>query len=132
MAGRPKEPFIPWDGWKNDILSLYAEGASDVEIRGLIIEKMEGRDSCTFHLWERWLEEVPEFLETIKKGRELCQIWWESQGRKNLQNRDFSPTLWFMNMKNRFRDDWKDKHEHDHTSSDGSMSPPKPEYKIID
>ncbi len=27
---------------------------------------------------------------------------------------------------------WHDKNEHDHSSSDGSMSPPKPEYKIID
>lgn len=106
---RHKEPFIAWDGWKEDILDLYAEGASDVEIRGLIAEKMEGKDSCTWYLWDRWLEDEPIFLETIKKGRELCEIWWQKKGRTCLHDNTFSSTLWYMNMKNRFG--WRDKQE---------------------
>ena len=107
-VGRPKEPFIPWDGWQEDIFNLYSEGASDVEIRGLIMEKM-GRATYSVDLWNRWLEEEEMFSATIKKGRELCEIWWQKNGRVNLENRDFNPTLWYMNMKNRFG--WADKQE---------------------
>ncbi len=109
MAGRPKEKFTPWEGWQDDILSLCKEGASDVEVRGLIMEKSVDRDTLHFDLWTRWLEEEAEFSETIKKGRELCQIWWEQNGRTNLKDGSFSATLWYMNMKNRFG--WADKQE---------------------
>lgn len=107
--GRPKEPFKPWDNWKEDIISLYSEGASDVEVRGLIIEKTEDRDSLTWDLWDRWLAEEKVFSETIKKGRGFCQIWWEKNGRTNLKESSFNATLWYMNMKNRFK--WADRHD---------------------
>lgn len=109
-GGRPKEPFIPWDGWEEDIFNLYSEGASDVEIRGLIMDKM-GRDTYSVDLWNRWLREEEMFSSTIKKGRELCEVWWQKNGRVNLKDRDFNPTLWYMNMKNRFG--WADKKEVD-------------------
>ena len=108
-GGRPKKEFKAWDGWKDDILSLYAEGASDVEIRALIAEKMEDTVSCTWGLWDRWLVEEEEFSKTVKKGRLLCETWWQSKGRKSLNDNTFSSTLWYMNMKNRFG--WKDKNE---------------------
>lgn len=107
-AGRPKQKFKPWDNWQDDILNLYAEGASDVEIRGLVMEKM-GRESFHFDLWDRWLREEAKFSETIKNGRVLCEIWWKKNGRVNLKDRDFNSTLWYMNMKNRFG--WADKQE---------------------
>lgn len=122
--GRPKEPFIPWEGWKEDILSLYSEGASDVEIRGLIAEKMEGRDKCSWNLWDRWLDEESDFCETIKKGRGLCEIWWQKKGRTSLHDHTFSSTLWYMNMKNRFG--WQDKHEVDNNLS---LQVTRKEYK---
>ena len=108
-VGRPKEPFKPWPGWEKDILGLYAEGAGDIEIRGLIAKKMEGRDSCTWDLWDRWLKEEQIFSETVKKGRGLCEIWWQNTGRTNLKDKNFSYVGWYMNMKNRFG--WRDKQE---------------------
>lgn len=113
-GGRPKENFIPWDGWEEEILTLYSEGASDVEIRGLISDKMvtDTKNFCCSHeLWCRWLKEEELFSETIKKGRQYCEIWWQKKGRKCLHDHTFSSTLWYMNMKNRFG--WKDKQESD-------------------
>ena len=103
--GRPKQTLstLP-EGWQDVVIDLYAKGASDVEVRAQIAE---WRGSFTFDLWERWLNEEPEFSEAIKKGRLKSQAWWESMARYNLENPRFNATLWYMNMKNRFG--WRDK-----------------------
>lgn len=101
-AGRPKITTNDFpENWKAEVLALASEGASDVEIRGLL-------DICndTFY---RLIEDDSEFSETINKAKSLCRIWWEKNGRLNLENKDFSSTLWYMNMKNRFG--WADKQE---------------------
>ena len=106
-AGRPKITLADFqENWKDEVLALASEGASEVEIRGLL-------NICndTFY---RLIEEDAVFSETIKKARENCRIWWEQKGRKNLENKEFSSTLWYMNMKNRFG--WADKQEVDHTT----------------
>jgi len=87
--------------WKTFIVKEMADGASQAEITaGLEISN---------DLFYRFMKEEPEFSETIKKGLVLCKCWWEKKGRKNLENKEFSATLWYMNMKNRFG--WADKTE---------------------
>lgn len=108
MAGRPQSKLDLPEGWYNEVLSLYSEGASDVEIKAWIYEK---RKTFSNDLWDRWMEQEPEFSETIKRGKMLSEAWWSKTGRKNLNNKDFSYTGWYMNMKNRFG--WKDKQEID-------------------
>lgn len=110
-VGRPKSTFqdskkdFP-DNWYDIILNEYSEGASDVEIKALI---WSWRKSFSNDLWDRWILEEVEFSETIKIGRLLSEAWWKKSGRKNLDNKDFSYTGWYMNMKNRFN--WADKKE---------------------
>ena len=108
ILSRPKQKVESelWDGWYNDILKLYKEGASDVEIKALIYER---KGSFSNNLWERWMEEEPQFWETIKMGRLLSEAWWNRKGRKGLENKEFNYTGWYMNMKNRFG--WADKQE---------------------
>lgn len=98
-GGRPLSNLDLPDTWGNDVLGLYCEGASDVEIKALIYNV---RGSFSNDLWDRWLKDEQEFSETIKTGRMLSEAWWHRKGRKNLENKEFNFTGWYMQMKNRF------------------------------
>jgi hypothetical protein len=119
MSGRPKAEFDLPENWYNQILNLYKDGASDVEVKALIYE---WRGSFSNDLWDRWNKEEEQFSETIKMGKLLSEAWWSKSGRKNLENRDFNYTGWYMNMKNRFN--WSDKQAIDVTSLGEKMTPP--------
>lgn len=97
------------------ILDLFKEGASISEV---CLELDISRQ--TFYDWK---DVHPEFVDTVKRGVQLSRGWWEKQGRLGVKiDHGINPTMWFMNMKNRFGkedpDDvtlWKDKHEHEHS-----------------
>lgn len=110
-GGAPKEDLssLP-DGWYKHILSEYEEGASDEEIKAIIYR---WRGKFSNDLWDRWVKEELEFSETIKTGKILAAAWWYKNGRKNLINKEFNYTGWYMQMKNRFG--WKDKTETEHS-----------------
>lgn len=113
-VGRPTEDLtsLPKE-WYKDVLKLYKDGGSDVEVKALIYE---WRGSFSNSLWNRWIEEEEEFSQTIKIGKILSEAWWSKSGRKNLENKDFSYTGWYMNMKNRFK--WTDRQETTHEGGD--------------
>ena len=100
--GRPliKLEELP-EEWEDTIINLSKEGASIVE---LAVELDISRNTL------KALSERNEyFLNTIKKCKRYCEAWWLSKGRTELDNKDFSYTGWYMNMKNRFG--WADKQE---------------------
>lgn len=78
----------------------------------------------TFYNWQK---EHPQFLEAVNNMKARSQAWWERNGRLatfGMRDEAFNATAFIFNMKNRFGEDWRDKIEQDHTSSDGSMKPP--------
>jgi len=106
-CGRPKKSISGlWDSWHDDILELYSVGGSDVEVKAMIYKES---GSFSNDLWDRWMKEECEFSETIKMGKLLSESWWKKKGRISLGDKEFSSTLWYMNMKNRFG--WSDKQE---------------------
>jgi len=117
-GGRPKEGIssLP-EGWYNDILEIYKNGGSDVEVKALIYE---WRGSFSNDLWERWVKEEPQFSETIKVGKILSESWWQKNGRTNLHNPKFNYTGWYMQMKNRFG--WSDKQDVNHQNNGKSFN----------
>ncbi len=117
-VGRPKEGIgtLP-EKWYIDVLKLYKIGGSDSEVWAMIYG---WRGSFSNDLWERWMKEEPEFSETIKGGRKLSEAWWQRNGRTNLQNKEFSYTGWYMQMKNRFG--WTDRSQTDLTTKGESVN----------
>ena len=71
-----------------------------------------------------WMEEHPEFLASVKKAKAKCAAWWEQKGREGASGKSpVNPTLVIFGLKNMAPDEWRDKQELDHTSSDKSMAP---------
>ena len=113
-VGRPRTTVddLPQD-WEQIIMDCGQEGGSAVEMRCLL--------ALGESAWGTLLEDSDEFRRTVKSGQDLCQVWWERQGRKMTTGADGNATVWIFNMKNRFS--WHDKQQVDHTSSDASMTP---------
>lgn len=95
------------------VVELMARGASKFEVAAEIGVCMD-----TVTEWQK-PENNEAFSAAIKKGEQLSRAWWEKNGRINLENKDFSPTLWYMNMKNRFG--WADKQETTNTNIEVSQ-----------
>lgn len=85
----------------DQVIALMSEGASLVEVAAEI-----GICEDTLHEWKKTNS---DFSESIKRGIQLSKSWWERKGRTSLENKEFSYTGWYMNMKNRFG--WSDKQE---------------------
>lgn len=92
-------------------LSLYGEGASDVEICKLF--------QITQAKFDRMYTEVQQFAAVIDYGRTISKAWWYSQARQNIKNKEFNSSLFNFAMKNLHG--WADKVESS-TKDEGDKS----------
>ena len=90
------------------IVGLMKQGASKAEVSAELGISRETLNQWTKPGGEYFKQDISD---AVKMGVAQSEAWWEKQGRTNLENRDFSATLWYMNMKNRFG--WADKQEVD-------------------
>lgn len=77
-----------------------------------------------------WMDAHADFSEAVKRGKAKCAAWWEKQGR-NIAQKGGGPganTLVIFGLKNMGAEDWRDKQEVDHSSSDGTMKPQMIEF----
>jgi hypothetical protein len=113
-AGRPskfKEEFCQL------VIDCGREGMSKAE--------MSAEIGINYDTFDRWQNEIPQFTEAVKEAVRLSQAWWEKNGRIATfgGHEGFNATSYIFQMKNRFPQDWRDKRDIDHTSSDNSMKP---------
>lgn len=105
-GGRPKSKLDLPKGWQDEVLELYSVGGADIEVKAMIYR---WRKTFSHELFQRWIDEEPEFFETIKMGRMMSEAWWNENGRTNLKDKSFNYVGWYMQMKNRFG--WADKQD---------------------
>ena len=91
------------------VIELGRQGASKAEMALDL-----GIAYSTFDVWQN---DKPDFSEAVKAAERLSQGWWEKQGRiATFGGCDgFNATAFIFNMKNRFKEDWRDKVEQEHT-----------------
>jgi len=111
------------DKWQVKMMELSAQGYGDIHLR----------NKCLGHIchetWQRLIDEDPIFSETVRKCRELCQIWWEEIGMKmsdGTQEKGNS-SVWALNMNNRFG--WRGKQEVAHSGEIDNPSLSREDFK---
>lgn len=109
-AGRPTK-YTP--EMCDKIIELGKIGASKHEMA------MElGISIDTFMVWQ---VENTQFSEAVRIAMSFSQAWWEKQGRIATfgEISGFNSTSYVFNMKNRFKDDWRDKQETEQYGKNG-------------
>jgi hypothetical protein len=86
---------------------------------------------CCYKTIESRIEKEPDVFQSEKKGIEKAlrasRLWWESIGKENILNQEttvkdsegnfqtvktsLNAAAWIFNMKNRFKEEWRDKQE---------------------
>lgn len=90
------------------VIELMRDGASKLEVCAEL--------GIRFPTFQDYQQRYPEFREAVEYGQMLSQAWWEKQGRLGAIGKvPINPATWIFNMCNRFRDDWKQRHEHEHS-----------------
>lgn len=81
----------------------------------------------------QWAEDYPEFGQALARGKSIAAKWWEDHARKLVIEGGTGPqaSMIMFGLKNMSALDWRDKQEIDHTSSDGSMTPKEPSYRLV-
>ena len=86
----------------------FKDGQSVLEACGEL-----GISKETFY---KWTELYPAFMDAYKKGLLLSQQWWEKLGRAGAVGKiPVNPAMWIFNMKNRFRTEWNDRTQIEHS-----------------
>lgn len=76
-----------------------------------------------------WAAANPEFAQAMKFAKELEMAWWESVGQTNMTRSGFNATAFIFQMKNRFREDYRDSSEL--TGKDGKDLIPEPSNRDL-
>jgi hypothetical protein len=106
--GRPTD----YDEYYCDlVIEMGAQGKSKAQMAARL-----GVSRKTMTEWERVHE---EFRNAVKEAQDLALAWWEDAGQVNMTRQGFNATAYIFQMKNRFRDDYRERVDLEHTGKDG-------------
>lgn len=83
----------------------------------------EMAEACDVHrnTFDVWAKEHPEFLEALTRAKQKAQAWFERTGREGMFMDKFNSSLWQKQMSARHREEYCERSQVDHTSSDGTL-----------
>jgi transcriptional regulator with XRE-family HTH domain len=90
-------------------LEMGAKGFSRAQIAANL-----GVSRQTMATWEQL---HPQFLDDLKEAKDLALAWWETAGQTNMTRQGFNATAFIFQMKNRFREDYRDVNVNEHTGT---------------
>jgi len=95
----------------------FCDKVIEVGIDGGSLAEMAEACDVERHTLNAWMEAHPEFSTAVKRGLQKAQVWWERQGKIATFGgaEGFNATSYIFNMKNRFKEDWRDKVEQEHS-----------------
>lgn len=88
---------------------------------GLSKEASAAKVGISEDCFYRWIRENAEFKGAVKEGTRRNLLFWEDLGRRGVAGeiQGFNAVTWIFNMKNRFRENWRDKYENEHYGKGG-------------
>lgn len=98
--------------WATHLVEYYKQGYSDAEVAAEM--------NITMRVFNTMLADNPTFAKLVEFGRTLSLAWWESQSRKNINNKAFNTPLWVFTMKNKYG--WADKIETNNSNENVQLS----------
>lgn len=121
----------------------YCEMLIEHMSKGLSFESFAGLVSVSRESLYEWQKVHPEFSDTVKEAKEKCRLFWEQQGIEGLystteydekgkpsSSKSINASVWIFNMKNRFRDQWHDKQQIEHSGHIADLPDEKLDEKL--
>jgi len=110
----------------------YCDGAVAFLSEGYSVKAYAGHIGVSLSTVYKWADDHPEFSDALKAGQAAAACWWENRLRAVAQTGEGNASAAIFGVKNRSQEEWRDKVEQDHTSSDGSMTPTVDASKLSD
>lgn len=97
----------------------FCERVIDMGREGMGKCEMASELDLHYETFEAYQAKHPDFSEAVKAALRLSQAWWEKQGRVATfgAHPGFNATSYIFNMKNRFKEDWRDKVEQEQSGT---------------
>lgn len=101
----------------------YCEEVIELMAGGYSIAAVAGKLRVSRQTVYDWGDAHPEFLDALNVARAASALWWEDRAVALAKGGEGNASVVIFGLKNRVADEWRDKQEYDHRSSDGSMTP---------
>jgi len=109
----------------------YCDLVIEVCSEGYSLTGFAGKIGVSRATISEWMGEHPEFSKAATAAQAACAMWWEEHGREigtvpDAGKGGRAGMVQFA-LRNMAKEDWKERQELDHQSSDGSMTPTRVE-----
>lgn len=88
----------------------YCKKAEEILATGKSLAAVCAKINIARSTLYEWKDTYPEFKESLERGLQKCQAYWEEIGLDGVVGNyeKFAAAPWIFTMKNRFRDDYTD------------------------